>query len=83
LVAAARAWGASAAGGEPAADGPGSDVGGWATVNPCGTAEFPRPAPRPAFSVLRSERAGVPVLPDWREGLAQYMTARASVGVGV
>jgi dTDP-4-dehydrorhamnose reductase len=33
------------------------------------TAEFARPAPRPAYSVLRSERAGAPVLPHWRDGL--------------
>jgi dTDP-4-dehydrorhamnose reductase len=33
------------------------------------TAEFPRPAPRPAYSVLRSERPGAPVLPHWRDGL--------------
>jgi dTDP-4-dehydrorhamnose reductase len=33
------------------------------------TAEFGRPAPRPAYSVLRSERAGAPELPHWREGL--------------
>lgn len=32
------------------------------------TAEFPRPARRPAYSVLRSER-GAPTLPHWREGL--------------
>jgi dTDP-4-dehydrorhamnose reductase len=33
------------------------------------TAELGRPAPRPAYSVLRSERAGAPRLPHWREGL--------------
>jgi dTDP-4-dehydrorhamnose reductase len=33
------------------------------------TAEFGRPAPRPAYSVLRSEHPGAPVLPHWREGL--------------
>lgn len=33
------------------------------------TRELARPAPRPAYSVLRSERAGAPVLPHWREGL--------------
>jgi dTDP-4-dehydrorhamnose reductase len=32
------------------------------------TAELGRPAPRPAYSVLRSER-GAPELPHWREGL--------------
>ncbi len=31
--------------------------------------ELGRPAPRPAYSVLRSERNGAPVLPHWREGL--------------
>ena len=33
------------------------------------TAELGRPAPRPAYSVLRSERVGAPVLPHWRDGL--------------
>jgi dTDP-4-dehydrorhamnose reductase len=32
-------------------------------------AEFGRPAPRPAYSVLRSERSSAPELPHWREGL--------------
>jgi dTDP-4-dehydrorhamnose reductase len=39
------------------------------------TAEFPTPAPRPAYSVLRSQR-GAPELPDWRTGLADYLVAR-------
>ena len=33
------------------------------------TEELGRPAPRPAYGVLRSERAGAPALPDWRDGL--------------
>jgi dTDP-4-dehydrorhamnose reductase len=33
------------------------------------TAALDRPAPRPAYSVLRSERPGAPVLPHWRDGL--------------
>jgi dTDP-4-dehydrorhamnose reductase len=33
------------------------------------TAELERPASRPAYSVLRSERDGAPRLPHWREGL--------------
>jgi dTDP-4-dehydrorhamnose reductase len=42
-------------------------------VSPCTTAEFPRPAPRPAYSVLRSERDGAPILPHWREGLTDFL----------
>jgi dTDP-4-dehydrorhamnose reductase len=38
-------------------------------VRPITTAELGRPAPRPAYSVLRSERPGAPQLPHWREGL--------------
>ena len=33
------------------------------------TAELGRPAPRPAYSVLRSEREDAPRLPHWRDGL--------------
>jgi len=33
------------------------------------TAELGRPAPRPAYSVLGSERPGAPQLPHWRDGL--------------
>ena len=41
------------------------------------TGEFPRPAPRPAFSVLASERRDAPRLPPWQEGLAAYLAERA------
>jgi dTDP-4-dehydrorhamnose reductase len=37
--------------------------------------ELERPAPRPAYSVLRSERAGAPRLPHWREGLRACLAA--------
>ena len=33
------------------------------------TEELGRPAPRPAYSVLRSEHPGAPRLPHWRDGL--------------
>jgi dTDP-4-dehydrorhamnose reductase len=33
------------------------------------SAEFGAKAPRPAYSVLRSERPGTPRLPHWRDGL--------------
>ncbi len=32
-----------------------------------------RPAPRPAYSVLVSEREHPVLLPDWHEGLADYL----------
>jgi dTDP-4-dehydrorhamnose reductase len=45
-------------------------------VRPCSTAEMPRPAARPAYSVLRSERGDdAPVLPEWRRGLTEYLAA--------
>jgi dTDP-4-dehydrorhamnose reductase len=37
------------------------------------TAELGRPAPRPAYSVLRSEREGAPRLPHWRDGLRECL----------
>jgi dTDP-4-dehydrorhamnose reductase len=48
-----------------------------AKVTPTRTAELPRPAARPAYSVLGSERGEeIPRLPHWREGLAAYLAAR-------
>jgi dTDP-4-dehydrorhamnose reductase len=38
-----------------------------------------RKAPRPAFSVLVSEREHPVLLPDWQEGLAGYLAERAEV----
>jgi dTDP-4-dehydrorhamnose reductase len=40
-------------------------------VEPCTTAEFPRPAPRPAYSVMAGGD-----LPDWHEGLEAYLGVR-------
>jgi len=37
------------------------------------TADLGRPAPRPEYSVLRSERPDTPVLPPWRDGLRAYL----------
>jgi dTDP-4-dehydrorhamnose reductase len=38
------------------------------------TAELARPAPRPAYSVLRSERPNAPRLPHWRDGLRECLS---------
>ncbi|HUN77760.1 MAG TPA: dTDP-4-dehydrorhamnose reductase [Solirubrobacteraceae bacterium] len=41
--------------------------------------QFARPAPRPGWSVLASERPEVLPMPDWRDGLAGYLAARAGM----
>ena len=45
------------------------DSGISCRIRPISTEELGRPAPRPAYSVLRSERDDAPTLPHWREGL--------------
>ncbi len=48
-------------------------------VLPASTAEMARPAPRPAWSALESERDDVLPLPPWQDGLAAYLAARAGM----
>lgn len=48
---------------------------------PCTTAEFPRPAPRPANSVLENERLKKPgrnIMPQWEIGLKDYLEQEKS-----
>jgi dTDP-4-dehydrorhamnose reductase len=45
-------------------------------VRPITTEEYPVPATRPAYSVLRSER-GAPTLPSWRNGLDEFQSLTA------
>jgi dTDP-4-dehydrorhamnose reductase len=41
--------------------------------------QMSRPAPRPAWSAMASERDDVIPMPDWRDGLAGYLAARAGI----
>lgn len=45
------------------------------SVRRVSTEELGRPAPRPTYAVLRSERAGAPILPHWREGVRACLAA--------
>jgi dTDP-4-dehydrorhamnose reductase len=54
------------------------ECGAETNVKPVSTAEFPRPARRPAYSVLSTERYErlTGVRPEsWREGLREYLSA--------
>jgi dTDP-4-dehydrorhamnose reductase len=48
-------------------------------VRPTTAEQLSRPAPRPAYSVLGSERDAAPVLPPWQEGVAGYLAEKAVV----
>jgi dTDP-4-dehydrorhamnose reductase len=48
-------------------------------VRPTTTAAMSRPAPRPAYSALESERDDVLPLPPWQDGLAGFLAARAGM----
>ena len=45
-------------------------------VEPTSSEQMARPAPRPAWSVLESEREDVLPMPPWQDGLAGYLAAR-------
>jgi dTDP-4-dehydrorhamnose reductase len=46
-------------------------------VMSCTSDEFGRPAPRPAYSALGTERVDAIYLPHWKEGLASYLAERS------
>jgi dTDP-4-dehydrorhamnose reductase len=50
-----------------------AEAGITCQVRGISSAELGRPAPRPAYSVLRSERPDAPRLPHWREGLRECL----------
>jgi dTDP-4-dehydrorhamnose reductase len=48
-------------------------------VLPTTAERFARAAPRPAYSVLGTERDATPILPSWQEGVAAYLVDKAAV----
>ncbi len=53
--------------------------GGRVRVEPATSEQMARPAPRPAWSALESERDDVLPMPAWQDGLAGYLAARAGM----
>jgi dTDP-4-dehydrorhamnose reductase len=49
------------------------------TVEPVTSEQMARPAPRPAWSALESEREDVLPMPPWQDGLAGYLAARNGI----
>lgn len=50
-------------------------------VRSASTEAMGRPAPRPKWSVIESERSDVLPMPEWEDGLAGYLAARAEQGM--
>ncbi|HEY5045263.1 MAG TPA: dTDP-4-dehydrorhamnose reductase [Solirubrobacteraceae bacterium] len=48
-------------------------------VEPATSEQMARPAPRPAWSALESEREDVLPMPPWQDGLAGYLAARSGI----
>jgi dTDP-4-dehydrorhamnose reductase len=48
-------------------------------VLPTTAERYARPAPRPAYSVLGTERDAAPILPPWQQGVAAYLAEKAVV----
>jgi dTDP-4-dehydrorhamnose reductase len=52
-----------------------------AEVLPCTTGEFPRPAPRPRYSVLENARLkamGANIMPGWREAFGEFLSTEGA-----
>ncbi len=54
-------------------------TGARVTLHRGSSADLDRPAPRPSFSVLATERDDTPRLPGWRDGLAAHLAASREV----
>ena len=49
-------------------------------VDPCTTAEFTRPAPRPSWSVLENaalKRLGLNRMPHWKDAFSEFLKVEA------